>query len=268
MMLLLKLNEKNYKETMMMIKHIRINLIFLLFLLQIFLTQGTRSQITDDKNIFYSDWGIIVGFMAPYNSFAGDFSGKKFVQDRQVTVFTPKIESNFGYGGRIGLMNERAAWELYFQISNNKTNIEEVNAPTKAKFSMIGTELKLKFYNQPRFHPYLTLGAGVGAVEVTNGGIRYEINDYGRPTSKYEYGRPEYFNYMITGGVGGIFYLTPLIGTSWLCLNGEVYYRYFNVNEFTLYDVSFRAPINNKFDEKISVSSFNAILALSIMVFL
>lgn len=251
----------------MNIKCIKIHCLILLISVSIFLPDLIVAQKIEGEKNFYSDWGIIVGLLAPYNSFSGDFSGNKFVQDPQVTVFLPKIDNNFGYGGRIGLMNERATWELYFLISKHNTNIKEVNAPTKAKYSMIGTELKLKFYNQPRFHPYLTVGTGVGAVEVTNGAIRYEIEN-NHPTMNYEYGRPEYFSYMITTGIGGIFYLTPLIGTSWLCLSGEVYYRYFTFEKFTLYDVGYRPPINNKFDGKKNASSINAMLALSIVVFL
>jgi hypothetical protein len=100
--------------------------------------------------------GILIGIVAPYNTFAGDFDGNNYFNSGEEIYLVPKMESAFGYGVTAGSRNGNMDWEFYYAHSKHNFTFAEIR--DTAAFDAIGANTRFNANVRGIFKPYVNFG--------------------------------------------------------------------------------------------------------------
>lgn len=102
-----------------------------------------------------ADNGFLIGIMAPYNAFAGDFDGDHFFNAGEEFLYVPEMEKALGWGLMIGSRKQGMDWELYYMRSSHNASFLDIH--DKAGFDAVGANSRF-FLGRGMFRPFFNMG--------------------------------------------------------------------------------------------------------------
>jgi opacity protein-like surface antigen len=110
--------------------------------------------------------GFMIGVLAPYNTFAGDFDGMHFFNAGEEILLVPMMEKALGYGISVGRRKGNMDSELYYIHSAHDYSFELIR--DKASFDAAGVNSRFFFGRSGMIRPYANIGVDFCWVKAKN----------------------------------------------------------------------------------------------------
>jgi len=156
----------------------------------------------------YAKSGFYLGLARPYNSIAGDFTGKNVLHGGGEVIAIPKIVSSFGYGGLLGYRFVQGALEASYLRSTHSAAF--LDAASRAEYHIVNLDARYHLFASTPVQPFVLIGATLDWLIVKNGSA-----------TETEVGDGTFAGGGFNGGIGIAFHLTRR-----LSISGEAVYRY------------------------------------------
>jgi len=152
--------------------------------------------------------GFYLGLARPYNSIAGDFTGKNVLHGGGEVIAIPKMTSSFGYGGLLGYRFGHGALEASYLRSTHGAAFLDV--ASRAEYHLVNLDARYYLFAGKPVQPFALIGATLNWLIVKNGSA-----------TETEVGNATFAGGGFNAGTGIALHLTRRLSVS-----GEAVYRY------------------------------------------